>query len=544
MNPTNPILPAAGPAPRTIFDLLAAAAAEWPSRTAALFFGARLTYAALLDNALALSHSLDGFFGIGRGSKVALMLPDCPQTVMALFALGRLGAVCVMINPTSPGPEIDYLLQDSEAEAMILLDQFLPQADAAPAFRRLRSIIVTAVAEYLPFHLAALHRFRQGRSVLPAHARHFSDLLKGGRAGASAAVANGDDLALIQYTGGTTGRPKGVMLTHANLLANVEQIGEWVGGGARRGGEILLAVLPYFHVFGLTCSLLFPVAMAATMVMLPRFDVTEVTKAVERYHATMLPAIPAMFSVLVRDPHAARHDFSSLKLCISGASALTDEAARLFATRTGVEITQGYGLTEASPVTHVNRATGARKAGSIGVPLPRTRCRIMDLESGERELPRGEIGELVVAGPQVMAGYWKLPEETARTLRGEWLHTGDVARVDAEGYYYIVDRKKEMIITAGYNVYPSEVEAAVMDLAGVREVAVVGLPDDLRGEQVAAFLVVEEGAGLTEPAVREHCRGRLAAYKVPRVVRFRKELPKSLIGKVLKREIKRQEEGG
>jgi long-chain acyl-CoA synthetase len=252
-----------------------------------------------------------------------------------------------------------------------------------------------------------------------------------------------------------------------------------------------------------------------------------------------------MFAALVRDPGVARHDWGSLRWCISGASALSPEAAALFRERTGAQIIQGYGLTEAAPVTHVNPAAGERRAGSIGVPLPRTRCRIVDLERGERELPVGEAGELTLSGPQVMAGYWHMPEETARTLRGGWLYTGDIARVDSEGYYYIVDRKKEMIITAGFNVYPSEVESAILEIGGVREAAVIGLPDPLRGEQVAAYLVLHEGVELTAQQVREHCRARLAAYKVPRLVRFRAELPKSLIGKVLKRELKRQEmEGG
>ncbi len=536
--PPNPTLPASGAAPGNLPGLLAAAAEEFPERTATLFFGARLTYAALAAHGARLARALAGL-GVGPGTAVALMLPNCPQAAIAFFALQRLAAVCVMVNPTSPAPEIAHLLEDSGARALFVLDQFLPQARQAARPLAVSPLIVTQVADFLPFHLAALYRLKRRPTALEPGELPLGRLLKGPPEGAPSA-ARPEDIALIQYTGGTTARPKGVVLTHANLVANVLQVGEWLGGEAERGGECLLAVLPYFHVFGLTCALLFPVAMAATLVLVPRFEVAEVIRAIERHRPTMLPAIPAMFAALVRDPAVARHELGSLRWCISGASALSEETQRLFRERAGAGIIQGYGLTETSPVTHVNPAAGG-KPGSIGRPLPRTRCRIVDLERGERELPLGEAGELCVAGPQVMAGYWRLPEETAAALRGEWLYTGDIARMDEEGYYYIVDRKKEMIITAGFNVYPSEVEAAVLELAGVREAAVIGLPDPLRGEQVAAYVVLEEGVEISERAIREHCRGRLAAHKVPRLVRIRNELPKSLVGKVLKRELKRQE---
>ena len=540
--PPNAVLEAAGQPPPNLFGFLGAAAREFPQRTATHFFGARLSYADLLGHSLRLSRSLSAQ-GVGRGTPVALMLPNCPQAVLAFFALQHLGAVCVMVNPTSPAAEVRHLLEDSGAQAIVVLDQFLAEARLA-ATPALRVILATSVADFLPFHLGALYRLKtrsprqQGAAGPPV--RRLRDLLKGSAAAATSA-ARPEDIALIQYTGGTTGRPKGVVLTQGNLVANVVQVGEWLGAEAGRGREVLLAVLPYFHVFGLTCALLFPVGLAATIILQPRFEVAEVIKAIERQRPTMLPAIPAMFAALVRDPQVVRRDFSSLKWCISGASALTSEAAQTFRERTGgVDIIQGYGLTEAAPVTHVNPATGVRKPGSIGMPLPRTRCRIVDLEAGERELAMGEAGELCLAGPQVMAGYWRLAEETAATLRGEWLYTGDIAHVDEGGYYYIVDRKKEMIITAGLNVYPSEVEAAILEMAGVREAAVIGLPEDLRGEQVAAYLVLDEGARVDAQAVREHCRERLAPYKVPRIIRFRVELPKSLIGKVLKRELRRQ----
>jgi len=539
-----PTVPASGVRPLVVPDLLTGAAQDFPRGMATHFFGAEVTYADLLGQTLKFAASLKGM-GIGPGDRVAVMLPNCPQAAVSVFALHWLGAACVMVNPTSPAPEIAFLLGDSEARAAILLDHFFPRMNEARANSpRCTDVIVTSLRDAMPGTMAMLYRLKATRDSLFTAVPYgygvhrWKDMLKG-QEHKGPPNAEPSTLALLQYTGGTTGRPKGVLLTHANLTENVMQMGEWLFE-ARRGQERLLAVLPYFHVFGLTCALLFPVGMAGAVIMQPRFEVPEVLKAIGKLKPSLLPAIPAMFAALVRDPRVKRETFSSLSWCISGSSALSEKAAQLFLDRTGIEILQGYGLTETSPVTHVNPAYGLRKRGSIGPPVARTECRIVDLEAGTTEMPRGEPGELVIRGPQVMQGYWRLPEETAQALRDGWLYTGDVATVDDEGYYYIVDRKKEMVITAGFNVYPSEVEQAILEMGGVKEVAVIGLPDDLRGEDVAAYLVLDEGVTLSAEEVRRHCRERLAAHKVPRVVRFRSEFPKSLIGKVLKRELKRE----
>jgi long-chain acyl-CoA synthetase len=349
------------------------------------------------------------------------------------------------------------------------------------------------------------------------------------------------DLALLQYTGGTTGVSKGVMLTHANLRANVEQVRAWFPD-ADPGREVMMAVLPFFHVYGLTVCLLLGLRIGAALVLLPRFDLDGVMSAVDKYRPTLLPGVPTMYVAINKAVETGGHDLSSIKACLSGAAPLPLEVAERFERFSGGRLVEGYGLSESSPVAIANPIYGKRKAGTIGMPIPDTLARIADPSQPERTMPVGEPGELALAGPQVMLGYWNRPDETAQVLQDGWLLTGDMAVMDEEGYFSIVDRKKDLIIAGGYNVYPREVEEILCEHPKVLEVAVAGVPDSYRGEIVKAFVVLRSGEQATVEEIREFAMGRLAGYKVPRSVEFRDDLPKTLIGKVLRRALVEEEQ--
>jgi long-chain acyl-CoA synthetase len=330
------------------------------------------------------------------------------------------------------------------------------------------------------------------------------------------------------------------MLTHRNIVANALQVTEWFKG-CNYGEERVLCILPFFHSYGMTCCVNFAIANAAAMIVLPRFEIQAVMQAIDKYQPTIFPGVPTMYIGVINYPDISKVNVKSIKYCISGSAPLPVEVSQKFEELTGGCLVEGYGLSETSPVTHCNPMIGLRKAGSIGQPLPDTLCKIADLESGDKVLPPGEIGELCIAGPQVMKGYWNMPEETARTLRDGWVYTGDIAKMDEDGYFYIVDRKKDMIIAGGFNVYPRDVEEVLFEHPKVMEAVVAGVPDPYRGETVKAFIVLKEGTEATEEEIIGYCKGRLAAYKVPRAVEFRKELPKTMVGKVLRRLLREEE---
>lgn len=349
------------------------------------------------------------------------------------------------------------------------------------------------------------------------------------------------DLALLQYTGGTTGVAKGCMLSHYNLVANTFQSKLWQYRN-QDSKERYLAALPFFHVFGMTVLMNLSIATAGTLYLVPRFNIGDILKLIGTHKPTVFPGAPTMYTALIHHPERGRYDLSSVKVCISGAAPLPLEVQTQFEGITGGRLVEGYGLTEASPVTHANNIWETRKVGSIGIPFPDTDARVVDTESGE-ELPPGEIGELVVKGPQVMAGYWNRPEETAQALRGGWLYTGDMAKMDEDGFFYILDRKKDMIIAGGFNIYPREVEEVLYEHPAVQDAAVVGIPDAYRGETVKAYIVCKSDAAVSAEELDAWCRTRLASFKVPRQYEFRKELPKSIIGKVLRRKLLEEEMG-
>ncbi|MFZ5918089.1 MAG: long-chain-fatty-acid--CoA ligase, partial [Chloroflexota bacterium] len=347
-----------------------------------------------------------------------------------------------------------------------------------------------------------------------------------------------DDLACLQYTGGTTGLPKGAMLSHRNLVASVTQMRQFLLQGHQDASDKAIAILPLFHAYGMNGVMNLGVHLAASLVLLPLFDINMLMQAIEKERPTFFLGVPALYSAVLNHPASARIDLTSIRVCFSGAAPLPVEVMEQFEARTGARIAEAYGMTETASVTHVNPRRGRRKHGSIGVPIVGTDARIVDVESGAHDLPAGAAGELLIKGPQVMSGYWNRPQETAQVLHDGWLHTGDIARMDEDGYFFIEDRKKDVIITAGYNVYPREVEEVLYQHPKVLEAAVVGVPSKVRGERIQAFVVLHDGAQLRASELIDFCKVRLAPYKVPKSVVFRNELPKSMAGKVLRRALR------
>ncbi len=528
-------------------QVLAQTAARFPDRPALLFYGRVIRYReldALVSRfAQALSRQ-----GIGKGSVVGVMLPNLPQTVIAFYGSLRAGATVTMINPLYVEPEIRQQVKDSGCETLLVFDQFYPRVEPLLRDGHLKRAIVTGVADYLPWLKRLLYPLkarREGQRVRPPvhHAvQTFRLLLEVPPEPPVVSIAP-DDTALLQYTGGTTGVPKGVVLTHRNLVTNTWQIRHWVPS-IREGEAVFLGVLPFFHVYGMSVCQNLSICTGSTLVLLPRFQVGEVLEAVVRNRVTIFPGIPAMYSAINNYQQLDRYNLRSIRVCISGAGALPLPVQERFEALTGAKLIEGYGLTEASPVTHANpvdQPVEQRRRRSIGLPLPDTDARIMDVETGQRELPIGEIGELVVRGPQVMRGYWRRDDETRQVLRDGWLYTGDMARCDADGYFYIEDRKKDMIKSGGENVYPREVEEVLLRHPKVRDAVVVGIPQELRGEFIKAYVVLKEGETAASADLLEHCRKELAKFKVPKRVEFRKELPKTIVGKVLRRVLVEEE---
>ncbi len=527
--------------------LLADAARDFPSAPALHFQGRTVSYAQLAEQAWRFAGALAGL-GVGKGSKVGLVLPNCPQAVIAFFGALRLGAVVVQNNPLYTERELGHQLADAGVEVVVCLDLAYERVKAVREATAIREVVVTSVLDELPAVKRAIAPYtRKGKAAAQAIGRdepirRWRELVATATTRAEEAeVDPASDLALLQYTGGTTGLSKGVMLSHANLRSNVEQVRAWFPD-ADPGREVMMAVLPFFHVYGLTVSLLFGVRIGAALVLMPRFDLEQVLAAVDRHRPTLFPGVPTMYVAINNAAAKGGHDLSSIKACLSGAAPLPLEVAERFERYSGGRLVEGYGLSECSPVALANPIYGKRKAGTIGMPLPDTRARVVDPAEPDRAMPTGEAGELAINGPQVMLGYWNRPEESAQVLHDGWLLTGDMAVMDDEGYFQIVDRKKDLIIAGGYNVYPREVEEVLYEHPKVLEACVAGVPDSYRGEMVKAFVVLRPGEEATTEEIRSFAKERLAAYKVPRAVEFREELPKTLIGKVLRRALVEEEQ--
>jgi long-chain acyl-CoA synthetase len=521
------------------------AADQYPEQTAIIFFGREMTYRELDQAANQFAHALIGQ-GVKPGDRVAIHLPNCPQFVIVYYGALKAGAVVVACNPLYVARELAHQLCDSGSATIITLSKFYPLIQRVRAETPLRNVITTNIKDYFPratkFLFTIAREWRDGHRVaVEAGDYSFVELLEGQPASRPNISVWPEATALLQYTGGTTGVPKAAMLSHRNLVSNVIQARAW-NTGARAGEERLLCVLPFFHLYGQAIGMNAAIHLASTMILLPRFDLNEVLRTIDKYRPTLFPGVPTIYVMINNHPKIHKYNLESIKACLSGAAPLPNEVQRRFEHITGGgRLVEGYGLTESGPLAHANPMHGRQVPGSIGLPVPDTEARIVDVETGEHDVPVGEAGELIIRGPQIMQGYWNRPEETAATLRNGWLYTGDIAQMDEDGYFYIVDRKKDMIISGGVNVYPREVEEVLYEHPAVQEAAVIGVPDPHWGESPKVFLVLKPGTDATADEIIGFCREHLAAFKIPRSVEFRDELPKTPIGKILRRELRESE---
>jgi len=527
----------------SLYEFLQEATTEYPERVALIFMGSEVTYKEMQQNIDRTANALAGL-GVSKGDRVALMLPNCPQYVYSYYACMKLGAIVVQLNPLYTSNEVEFVLNDSGAKVIVAVDTVFGSFHAV---RHKVAVEHAIVARMLWTEVEGENLF-------------FDDLLQQTLPQVEHAKINPrEDLAVFQYTGGTTGFPKAVMLSHFNLTSNVIQIREWITPYFKHRNDIndlegdwwslenrrkyrnkvtpthSISLLPYFHSYGMTSLMNGGLTMPSTQVLLPRLDIDALLALIKQYKPSTLPAIPTIYVAMANHPEAENSNLDCIDICNSGAAPMPVEVMEHFEKRTGAKVLEGYGLSEASPVTHSNPFVGKRKPGSVGFPYPDTDCRIVDIETGARDMAPGEEGELIIKGPQVMQGYWNRPEETAQTLRDGWLYTGDIAKMDEEGYFYIVDRKKDMVITGGYNVYPREVDEVLFEHPKVLEAVAAGIPDNYYGEVLKAYIVLKNGETATAEEILDHCRTKLARYKVPRQIEFRKELPKSAIGKILRR---------
>jgi long-chain acyl-CoA synthetase len=530
----------------TLGNVLAKTAEKYADHTALLFYGKKITYGELDALANRFARALTGL-GVQKGDRVALMLPNIPQMVMAYYGTLRTGAIVVTTNPLYHEHELEVQLKDSGAETLVAVDMYYPVISRVLSKTGVKHLILCGIRDFLPFPKNLLYPIKAKIEkhwvsvprVPPIH--DFVGLLRDESGAAVDMPVSPDDTALFQYTGGTTGIPKGAVLTHRNLVVNAVQCREWLTV-RNEGEERVLAALPFFHVYGMTAAMNLGVLIGAELILIPKFHTKDVLEAIQKHRPTLFPGIQAMYLAIGNYPEIHKYDLTSLKVALSGAGPLMREVQEQFEHLTKAKIIEGYGLSEASPVTHSNPIFGKRKVCSIGLPWPDVDARIVDIETGEKTLPAGEAGELVVKGPQVMKGYWNKPGETALALRNGWLHTGDIAKMDEEGYFYIVDRIKDMIKTVGENVYPREVEEVLFMHPKVKEAVVVGLPHEkFLGEKIKAYIVLKEGVTATPEEIIQYCREQLSKFKVPKEIEFRDQLPKTLVGKVLRRVLRDEE---
>ena len=530
-----------------LHHFLEEAARKHPDSPCTIFKGARISYREMDEITDRLAAGLAGI-GLKKGDRVGIFMPNTPQFVMAYFAILKLGAVVVAFNPLYTAREIEHQANDSGIEVMLVMSKFYPLIKKVQPKTRLRTLVVTNIKETLPPILAFLFTLakekKEGfRVELAEGDLWMQELISKYKPGDRPQVeVYPDDNALFQYSGGTTGISKGAIAMHRNLVANSLQIRLWMVN-ARDGEETVLMGIPLYHVYGMVAGMLFAIRTGAAMVMVPNArDLKDVLANIQKYKTTIFPGVPTLYNAINNHPDvlAGKYNLSSIKGCISGSAPLMRETKEKFEALTGGVVFEGYGLSEAPTATHCNPLLGENRTGSIGLPLPDVDCRIVSLDDGVTVLATGEIGELVVKGPQVMKGYHNMPTETMNSLREGWLYTGDIARMDEDGYFYIVDRKKELIKPGGYQVWPREVEEVICSHPKVLEVGVAGVPDPYRGETVKAWVVMRPGETLTEEEVRAWCAENMAKYKVPTQVEFRTELPKTTVGKILRRELVRE----
>ncbi|MGG3940484.1 long-chain-fatty-acid--CoA ligase [Peribacillus psychrosaccharolyticus] len=518
-------------------------ALKFPNKVSTHFMGKEMTFKEIYESSLKFAAYLKEI-GLEKGDRVAILLPNTPQCVVSYFGILMAGGTVVPTNPLYTERELEYQMKDSGTKIIITMDILFPRVTAITPRTEIKHIIVTAIKDALPFPKNLVYPFIQkkeyGMVVKVAHAGNhhlYTEIMKKPVPEELNIPVNiNEDLALIQYTGGTTGHPKGVMLTHKNLIANAKMCEAWLYQ-TKPGEERVMALLPFFHVYGMTTVLVLSIMQGNTMIIVPKFNVEDTLKTIQKQRPTMFPGAPTIYIGLLNHPDIKKYDLSSINACISGSAALPVEVQEQFERITGGKLVEGYGLSETSPVTHANLIWDEpRVKGSIGLPWPDTEAAILSLETGE-PVETSEIGEIAIKGPQVMQGYWNRPEETEATFKNGWLLTGDLGYMDEKGYFYIVDRKKDIIIAGGYNIYPREIEEVLYEHEAVQELVVAGIPDPYRGETVKAYIVLKEGASATEQELNQFARKHLAAYKVPRIYEFRNELPKTAVGKILRRSL-------
>jgi long-chain acyl-CoA synthetase len=513
-----------------LHGILQKTAVSYPANAAIAYADKEITYAQLDEVSNRFANALANL-GVKKGDRVAVFLPNIPQFIIAYFGILKAGAVVTAISPLHREREVEYQLSDSCAETIVALDSVFGVVDNVWAETNLKNVIVTG-----------LDPSEKADAPSKPNVWSFQQLTEEApEAPLQVEINPQEDLAVLQYTGGTTGTPKAAMLTHRNMVSNALAFAAWIKG--KPAQETFLTALPLFHIYGMTTSMTVPVSLAAKMVLMPRFDQAKTLEAIQKHGVSVFCGVPTMYQALLTSPELAKYDLTSIRVCISGSSPLPPHVQKRFMQITGGFLAEGYGLTEASPVTHCNpvdRTMKTVKVGSIGLPLPDTEARIVDLATGET-LVQGETGELAVKGPQVMKGYWRSPEETAAVLRDGWLFTGDIARMDEDGYFFITDRKKDLIKYKDYSVYPRELEDVLYEHPAVKLCAVIGKPDPAAGEVPKAFITLKEGAAASAEEIKSFVNGKVASYKAIREVEFRKELPISSAGKVLRRLLQEEE---
>ncbi|WP_404453414.1 AMP-binding protein [Virgibacillus necropolis] len=527
---------------KPLHEFLVENAELYNEKKALHFMGKEMSFAELFKEAKQLACYFQSL-GLAKGDRVAIMLPNCPQAVIGYYATLLAGGIVVQTNPLYMERELEYQLNDSGAKIIVCLDILLPRVTNVKGNTSIEHTVVTGIKDYLPFPKNLIYPFIQKKQYnLVVKVEQTEDthvwytIMEHASTNYHPVEVDAEkDLALLQYTGGTTGSPKGVMLTHFNLVSNVQMSQAWLYK-TREGGETILGVLPFFHVYGMTTVMNMSIMLGSKMVLLPKFDVEDVLKTIQKQKPTLFPGAPTIYVGLLNHPNLKKYDLSSIEACLSGSAPLPIEVQEQFERVTGGKLVEGYGLTESSPVTHSNFVWTKRVNGSIGVPWPDTDCKILQTGTME-EAPIGEVGEIAVKGPQIMKGYWNNQEETDNVLKDGWLLTGDLGYMAEDGYFYIVDRKKDMIIAGGYNIYPREIEEVLYEHEAIQEAVVAGIPDAYRGETVKAYVVLKSGHNLKEDELNAYCRENLAAFKVPRIYEFRDDLPKTAVGKILRRSL-------
>lgn len=526
----------------TVADLVSQAAERYPDKNALHFFDFQLTYSELQKKIEQMGHGLKSL-GVKKGDRVGIMLPNCPQYLVSYFGVLSVGAVVVQISPFYTHDEMEKIIKDAGAKTIICLDLISGRVKDFKEDHSVENVILVSLKNRLPWLKSVLYRLKLWGTFDAMHEDYlehvidFDCLLEedGNYSGKVDVEIEMDDLAVLQYTGGTTGTPKGAMLSHRNLISNTWMLKKW--SNVPECHERVLAVLPLFHAYGMTVSMNYCIACVGEIILLPRFNQGMVADAMKKLDPTFFPAIPTIYQAMAKFLSTNKIKLKSLKYCISGAAPLPAETKRFFEEVTGATLVEGYGLSEASPVTHCNPLNGVCKPSCIGLPLPGTEAKICDLESHD-DLPQGEEGELVLRGPQIMQGYYKNKSENERAIHDGWLFTGDVAYMDEQGYFHIVGRSKNMIKSSGLNVYPVEVEEVIRELDFIEDVAIIGVPDEKKGERVKAFLVMKNGASLNEKLIDKHCREHLAGFKCPSYFEKIDEIPKTMIGKTLYRKLR------